>query len=142
VVPICAGDDLRNIAVSEDPNAAEKGGSLFFTGDSPVRTADGVVEFDLGPSLIAAASAAGLRAEPPIAFRVRPATFRDFGMLWVTTGKTQAWVRIKDLPTKTGDAWLMAGDVSAPKGTVTTPADGEATINSWCADQRAAASGK
>jgi hypothetical protein len=100
------------------------------------------VEFDLGPALIGAPSAAGLPAETLDKFRVRPMSFRDFGMLWVTTGETQAWVRIKDLPTSSGTAWLMAGDVSAPKGTVTTPADGQAIINSWCADQRASASAK
>jgi hypothetical protein len=141
-VPICAGDDLRDIAVSEDPQDATRGGNLDFHGIESVRTVDGVVAFDLGPALLDAKSAGGLATSGGTAFRKRPLTYRDLGMVWVTTGKTAAWIQIAGIPDGPGNAWLVHGDVSHPTGSPTTHAEGETAINSWCAGQRASASGK
>ena len=142
-VPICAGDVLLDITISEDAQNPDSGGNLDFNGEGPARVSDGLVAFDLGPTLISAPSAAGLpRREIHAPFLKTPVTFRDFGLVWVTTPSTEASTRIADVPSGPGNAWVSTWVDGSLAFEPTTATDGEAIINSWCADQRASASGK
>jgi hypothetical protein len=140
-LPVCPRDAFFRVEINESQTDLSSGHASF-SGDLDLYATDGSVSFDLSPAVTTWQTLAGLKGDSHGAYKTVPTDFRGLGALFVDTLNSTAFVRLDRLPTSASGAWLVSANVAGGNVVPTTEVDGQAAINSWCADQRASASGK